>query len=183
MCDKNDKHCDKHHNKHDKKHHCMCNKILYSIGVWADNRVIEIKFIPQFGNSISWTTAANTLSPSNPTNINHWNMQSPITLTQFPIFPLKLRCGDRIVFIFNNDINTPNAFACAANIDGNIYRTVNSTISSYSNKITLHPLTGYTIVDPSYNPITDLPTRNIIDTINYISVNPKSNNYILVWTL
>ncbi len=162
---------------------CYCKKMLYSIGAWADNRVTEIQFIPKNGNQINWTTPV-TLIPSSPTNINHWNMQSPITQLTFPIFPLQINCGDKLIFKFYNDISTPNAFACAANINGIIFRTANNTNNSYPNKINLEPTTGYNIVDPSYNPTTDLPTRNIIDTVNYISVSPNNiNNYVLTWTL
>ena len=160
-----------------------CKRMLYSIGAWADNRVTEINFVPKNGVPIIWT-APITLSPSNPSNINHWNMQSPITQSGFPIFPLRVKCGDKFVFTFNNDINSPNAFACAANIDGVIYRTVNNTNTLYPNKIILHPSTGFSIVNPSYVPTTDLPTRNIIDSINYISVSPNNTtNYTLTWEL
>lgn len=160
---------------------CCC-KLLYSIGAWADNSVEEIKFIPKHGNQISWTVSANTLNPSNPSFTNHWNMQAPITSPQFPIFPLKVCRGDKFTFTFNNDINTPNAFACAANIDGILYKSSNNNI--YPIKIILQPDTGFTIVKPTYNPITDLPTRNIIDTINYISVSPNTMpTYTLTWIL
>lgn len=162
---------------------CYCKKMLYSIGAWADNRVIEIQFIPKNGNQINWI-APITLIPSNPTNVNHWNMQSPITQLSFPIFPLQINCEDKFVFKFNNDTSSPNAFACAANINGIIFRTANSTNTTYPNKINLEPSIGYNIVDPSYSPTTDLPTRNIIDTINYISVSPNNtNNYTLTWNL
>ena len=161
-----------------------CCKLLYSIGAWADNSVLEIKFIPSCGNIISWSVVANTLTPSNPTNINHWNMQSPITQSQFPIFPLKICTGDKFIFIFSNNLNTPNAFACAANIDGNIYKTFNNNITTYFNKITLETTTGYNIVNPSYSPTTDLVTRNIIDTMNYISVIPNNTSiYTLIWVI
>jgi hypothetical protein len=163
-----------------------CYKLVYSIGAWADNRVVEIKFMPVNGQSITWNTVNGTLNVSNPTNINHWNMQAPITQSQFPIFPLKVFCGDKFIFTFNNDGGTPNAFACAANIDGIIYRTANNTNPSYPHKIVLIPQTGYTIVNPTYSPTTDLVTRNIVDTINYISVNPNNSNtsnYVLSWTI
>jgi hypothetical protein len=163
---------------------CNCKKLLYSIGTWADNRVTEIKFIPKYGNSISWKTSDNTLGQSSPSNINHWNMQSPITSSQFSIFPLKVYCGDKILFTFNNDASTPNVFACAVNLNGIIYRTVNNTVTSYPNKITLKPQSNMTIVNPSYNPTTDLPTRNIVDTINYISVNPNfTGDRTLTWKI
>jgi hypothetical protein len=159
-----------------------CERLLYSVGAWADNRVTEIKFIPKGGIPISWTTINNTLNQSNPTNSNHWNMQSPITSSQFPILPLKINCGDKFLFTFNNDTGSPNAFACAANIDGIIYRTVNNTISSYPNKIVLTPDIGFNIINPLYNPTTDLATRNIVDTVNYISVSPNNtNDYTLIW--
>ena len=161
-----------------------CSKLLYSIGSWADNRVVEIIFSPKNGIPISWKTSTGTLTQSNPTNSNHWNMQSPITPLQFPIFPLKVYCGDKISFTFNNDNNSLNAFACAVNMDGIIYRTVNNTISSYPNKITLQPSSGFTIVNPSYSPTTDLITRNIVDTVNYISVSPNNvANYTVTWTI
>ena len=161
-----------------------CCKLLYSIGSWADNRVTEITFVPLNGSSIKWTVATNTLDQSNPTNINHWSMQSPIVPLHFPIFPLKVCTGDKFIFTFNNDLNTPNAFACAANIDGLIYRTVNNTIVNYPNKIVLQPLSGFNIVNPSYSPVTDLSSRNIIDTINYISISPNNtSNYTLSWTI
>lgn len=157
--------------------------MLYSIGAWADNKVVEIQYVPTNGVPIIWT-APITLNPSMPTNINHWNMQSPITPLNFPIFPLKINCGDKIIFKFENDLGTPNAFACAVNIDGILYRTVNSTQPTYPNKIVLEPEIGYNVVDPSYNPTTDIATRNIIDTINYISVTPNnSNNYKLIFKL
>jgi hypothetical protein len=163
---------------------CKCKKILYSIGAWADNRVTEIKFMPKYGNNITWSTSNNTLGLSAPSNSNHWNMQSPITSSQFPIFPLKVCCGDKILFTFNNDNSTPNAFACAANINGIIYRTVNNTVITYPDKITLKPQTNFSIVNPSYAPTTDLPTRNIVDTVNYISVSPNfSGNNTLTWKI
>ena len=165
-----------------KKNNCY-SKLLYSVGAMADNRVTEIEFLPKNGTLIKWTVPF-TLLPSNPTNINHWNMQTPITQPMFPIFPLKIYSGDKLIFKFNNDIGTPNAFACAANIDGIIYRTVNNTILSYSNKIKLQPTTGFSIVNPSYTPTTDILTRNIIDSINYISVSPNNvSNYTLIWEL
>ena len=35
-----------------------------------------------------------------------------------------------------------------------------------------------------YSPITDLFTRNIVDTVNYISVNPNNtSDYTLTWKL
>lgn len=164
--------------------YCNCKKKLYSIGAWADNRVTEITYIPKNGLPISWTTAAGTLNISSPTNINHWNMQAPITSTQFPIFPIKIYCGDKIVFKFNNDISTPNAFACAVNIDGLIYRTYNSAQISSPNKINLKTTSGFTIVNPSYLPTTDLITRNIVDTKNYISVSPNNvTDYTLILEL
>lgn len=171
---------DKKHKKKSKKCH---KKMLYSIAAWADNRVTEISFLPKNGVPISWTVPV-TLSPSNPTNINHWNMQAPIIPSGFPIFPLRIKCGDKIKFTFNNDIASPNAFACAANIDGIIYRTANYTNNSYPNKITLQPSGGFSIVNPSYTPTTDIATRNIIDSINYISVSPNNTtNYTLTWEL
>ncbi len=168
-------------NKKNKK--CYCGKLLYSIGAWADNRVTKIKFIPHTGIPIVWT-APITLIPSSPTNINHWNMQSPITQSSFPIFPLKINCGDKLEFTFENDLLTPNAFACAVNIDGIIYRTANSTNPFYPNKINLNAATGFSITDPSYSPTTDIITRNIVDTINYISVIPNTViSYTLTWIL
>ena len=159
----------------------ISEKMLYHIGAWADNRVTEIEFLPKNGIPIKWTTPV-TLVPSNPTNINHWNMQTPITQPSFPIFPLKIICGDKIIFKFDNDIGSPNAFACAANIDGIIYRTSNNNL--YPNKINLKSTTGFSIVNPSYIPTTDLVTRNIIDSINYISVSPNSSSkYTLIWEL
>jgi len=158
---------------------CKCKKILYSIGAWADNRVTAIQFIPVKGNPISWTTPI-TLVPSNPTNSNHWNMQSPIT--PFGIFPLKVNCGDKIVFKFDNDIESPNAFACAANINGILYRSASNNV--YPDKIILQPDSGFVVVSPTYNPTTDLATRNIVDTPNYISVSPNTmNSYTLTWNL
>ena len=47
---------------------CKCKKILYSIGAWADNRVTEIKFMPKYGNPITWSTSNNTLGLSAPSN-------------------------------------------------------------------------------------------------------------------
>ena len=173
------------HKKYNKKKHSIkcCKRMLYSIGAWADNSVTEINFVPKYGVPIVWT-APTTLSPSNPSNTNHWNMQSPITQSTFPIFPLKINCGDKFIFTFNNDSESFNAFACAANIDGIIYRTANNTTNLYPNKITLQPSIGFSIVNPSYAPITDLPTRNIIDSINYISVSPNNTtNYTLTWEL
>lgn len=163
-----------------------CSKMMFSIGAWADNRVVEIKYVPLLGTPIIWNVANSTLNISNPTNSNHWNMQSPITQSQFPIFPLKISCGDKFIFIFNNDANSPNAFACAANIDGFIYRTVNNTVSVYPNKINLQASPGFTIINPTYSPTTDLITRNIVDTINYISISPNnlnSFNYTITWTI
>ena len=171
----------KPHSSH-KKHGKVC-KLLYSIGAWADNRVVEIKFVPHHGSPITWNTVNNTLNPSSPTNINHWNIQSPIISLQFPVFPLRVCNGDKFLFTFNNDASTPNAFACAANIDGNLYKTVNSTVHT-SYKIVLHPPISYSIVDPSYSPTTDLATRNIIDTENYISINSSNGgDYTLIWQL
>jgi hypothetical protein len=175
------------YDKKNKKCHCSkkcyCGKTLYSIGAWADNRVTQIEFIPQTSTSIVWT-APFTLMPSSPTNINHWNMQSPITQPSFPIFPLNINCGDKLVFTFNNDLSTPNAFACAVNIDGIIYRTANSTNAFYPNKINLDAGPGFSIIDPSYSPTTDLITRNIVDTLNYISVSPNNvSSYTLTWIL
>jgi len=165
------------------KKKCCCGKLLYSIGAWADNRVTKIKFIPHSGIPIIWTTPI-TLIPSSPTNINHWNMQSPITQPSFPIFPLKIKCGDKLKFTFENDLLSPNAFACAVNIDGIIYRTANSTNPYYPNKINLNTVTGFSIIDPSYSPTTDIITRNIVDTINYISVSPNTvSSYTLTWIL
>ena len=169
--------CDK------KNKNCYCDKRLYSIGAWADNRVTKIKFIPQTGIPIVWT-APITLIPSSPTNINHWNMQSPITQPSFAIFPLKVNCGDKLEFTFENDLLTPNSFACAVNIDGIIYRTANSTNPFYPNKINLNTSTGFSIIDPSYSPTTDIITRNIVDTINYISITPNTvSSYTLTWIL
>jgi hypothetical protein len=165
----------------DKK--CFCGKLLYSIGSWADNRVTKIKFIPQAGIPIVWT-APITLIQSSPTNTNHWNMQSPITQASFPIFPLKINCGDKLEFTFDNDLLTPNAFACSVNIDGIIYRTSNSTNAFYLNKINLNAVAGFSIIDPLYSPTTDIITRNIVDTINYISVSPNTvSSYTLTWIL
>jgi hypothetical protein len=170
-----------HNNCCDKK--CCCGKLLYSIGAWADNRVTKIKFIPQTGIPIIWT-APITLIQSSPTNINHWNMQSPITQLPFLIFPLKINCGDKLEFTFENDLLTPNAFACAVNIDGIIYRTANSTNSFYPNKINLDAVAGFSIIDPLYSPTTDIITRNIVDTINYIAVSPNTvSSYTLTWIL
>jgi hypothetical protein len=175
-CDK--KNCDK--KNCDKK---CCGRTLYSIGAWSDNRVTKIEFIPQTGISIVWTSPI-TLIPSSPTNINHWNMQSPITQPSFPIFPLKINCGDKLNFTFENDLLTPNAFACAVNIDGIIYRTANSTNAFYPNKINFVVGSGFSIIDPSYSPTTDIITRNIVDTINYISVSPNTvSSYTLTWNL
>jgi hypothetical protein len=172
----------KSNNSYCDKKKCYCGKLLYSIGAWADNRVTKIKFIPQTGIQIDWTVPI-TLIPSSPTNINHWNMQSPITQTSFPIFPLKINCGDKLEFIFDNDLLTPNAFACAVNIDGIIYRTANSTNPFFPNKINLNAATGFSIIDPSYSPTTDIITRNIVDTINYISVTPNTvSSYTLTWS-
>jgi hypothetical protein len=163
---------------------CVCDKVLYSIGAWADNRVTEIKYVPKYGNPISWSVVNGTLNASAPTNTNHWNMQSPVTSAQFPIFPLCLSCGDRFIFTFNNDLTTPNAFACSANINGVIYRTANNTVSLYPDKITLKPTIGFSIVNPSYSPTTDLMTRNIINTVNYISISPNTaSNFTLTWLL
>ena len=147
-------------------------KMLYSVSAWADNRVTEIEFLSKKGVQIKWISPI-TLTPSNPTNINHWNMQSPIVQPSFPIFPLKICTGDKLIFKFNNDIGTPNAFACVANIDGIIYKTSNNT-TTYPYKIILKPNTGYSIVNPSYTPTTDIITRNIIDSNNYISVSPNN---------
>jgi len=159
---------------------CNCKKMLFSIGAWADNRVTDIQFIPLNGNPITWT-APITLVPSNPSNSNHWNVQSPIT-NSFEIFPLRVYCGDKIVFKFNNDADSPNSFACAANINGIIYRT--SASNAYADRIILQPDLGFTIVPPSYTPTTDLATRNIIDSINYIAVSPNNaNSYTLTWIL
>jgi hypothetical protein len=160
-----------------------CKRMLYSIGAWADNRVTEITFLPKNGVAISWIVPI-TLSSSNPTNINNWNMQSPIIGSTFSIFPLVINNGDKIIFKFNNDLGSPNAFACAANIDGIIYRTANNTNNLYPNKIILNPTVGFNIVNPSYIPTTDLATRNIIDSINYISVSPNNTtDYTLTWIL
>jgi hypothetical protein len=182
LCLKSKKHIrSKKCSKHLK--HSKCSKLLYSIGAWADNRVVEIRFVPFIGSPISWSTTNNTLDQSSPTLSNHWNMQSPITSSQFPIFPLEIFNGDKFIFVFENDTNTPNAFACAANINGNIYRTINST-DSLINEIKLEPTTGFGIIDPLYSPITDLATRNIIDTINYISIDPNNSpSYMLTWTI
>lgn len=92
----------------EKTKNIFCKKMLYSVGAWADNRVTEIEYLPKNGIPIKWD-APNTLVPSNPTNINHWNMQTPITQPSFPIFPLKINSGDRLIFKFNNDIGTLNA--------------------------------------------------------------------------
>lgn len=158
-------------------------KLLYSIGSWTNNCVTNITFAPLNGNSIEWTMENNTLD----NNIHLDNvilMQSPIVPLNFPIFPLKVCTGDKFIFTLNNNLNSHNAFACAANIDGIIYRTVNNTIVNYPNKIILQTLYGFNIVNPSYSPITDLSSRNIIDTINYISVSPNnSTNYTLTWTV
>jgi len=163
-----------------------CKKMLYSIGAWADNAVTEINFIPKNGIPISWI-APLTLTPSSPTNINHWNMQSPKTFPTFPIFPLEINAGDKFIFKYSNDSITPNAFACAANIDGVIYRTANNqnnTLPNYPNKITLETITGFILVNPSYMITTDIQTRNIIDSINYISISPNITTiYTLIWKL
>ena len=47
---------------------------MFSIGAWADNRVVEIKYVPLLGTPIIWNVANSTLNISNPTNSNHWNM-------------------------------------------------------------------------------------------------------------
>jgi len=180
MNDKN--YCHVCHKCHKCNKYNNCNRLLYSIGAWADNRVTQIKFIPLSGSPILWSTTNNTLNVSSPTNTNHWNMQSPITSIQFPIFPLQIDNGDKIEFTFNNDPNTLNAFACAANINGKIYRTFNNTILG-TNKINLQPSSGFTIVNPSYSPTTDLITRNIVDTVNYISLVPNNTNFVLTWNL
>ena len=139
-------------------------------------------FIPKYGTPISWSVSPNTLNPSNPSFSNHWNMQSPITSSQFSIFPLRVCRGDKFIFKFNNDIGTPNAFACAANINGILYKSSSSNI--YPFKIILQPDPGFSIVNPTYNPITDLPTQNIINSINYISISPNTmTNYTLTWIL
>jgi hypothetical protein len=100
-------------------------------------------------------------------------MQVPIAEQGFSIFPLRLYCGDKFVFKFNK-----NVFACAANINGIIYRTANTTLS-YPHKIILDPGEGRTIINYS-GPIVEC---NIIDGLNYISVTPEETNYTLTWVI
>jgi len=164
-----------------------CSKrMLYGIGTWANNEVIEITFHPKNGIPISWT-APDTLIPTNPTNTDNLIMQTPIILPSFSIFPLEINCGDKFIFKFRNKTDTQNAFACAANIDGIIHRTANNknnTLSNYPNKINLETLNYFILVNPSYTPTTDILTRNIIDSSNYISISPNINTtYTLIWKL
>ena len=168
----------KHHKNNSHKVIEKSCKLLYSIGAWADNNLVEIKFVPKIGHPISWNVTNNTLNPSSHTHV----MQSPITSLQFPIFPLSICSGDKFIFLFNNDISLPNAFACAANIDGILYKTANSTVSLTPYNIVLHPTIGHIIIDPSYSPITDLSTRNIVNATNYISISPNNiSDYTLTW--
>ena len=78
-------------------------------------------------------------------------------------------------------------FACAANIDGVIYRTANNLAipsPNYPNKISLETVTGFILVNPSYMITTDILTRNIIDSTNYISISPNITTiYTLIWKL
>jgi hypothetical protein len=57
-------------------------------------------------------------------------------------------------------------------------------LPNYPNKITLETITGFILVNPSYAPTTDILTRNIIDSINYISISPNITTiYTLIWKL
>ena len=138
-------------------------KMLYSIVALANNKVIEIQFVPKNGI---------------PININHLNIQTPINQqSSFSIFPLQINNGDKLIFQFDNDLSIPNSFACIANINGIIHRTFNNNYSS-PDKIILKTTNGYNIVNPSIN----VPTLNLIDSINYISISPNNvSNHTLIW--
>jgi hypothetical protein len=167
---------------------CSCKGkcgMLYLVGAWADDYVISIRLLPKNGIPIEWSVANGTLNISNPTN-GRWNMQAPVFQQQFqfPMFPLKVCCGDKIEFVYGN-YNSPapthNAIAAMANIDGTIYRTFNSTTVCPKNRIVLRPECGRSIVDPEYQPNVDVPT--FVGTENFIAVTPNDSSFILTWTI
>ena len=156
--------------------------MLNGIGAWGDDAVTAITYIPVCGASMTWSVANTSLTPSAPTNVNNWNEQTPVSTLPFP---MKIRTGDRFEFTYNNVVSTNNAFACAANIDGKLYRTFRPSLGHQEHQIYVCPKTiGSTIIDPLYSPVTDIATRNIVDTPNYVAVSPNvAGDITVVWTV
>lgn len=147
--------------------------------------VTSIRLVPKNGTPIVWSVANGTLNISNPTG-NHWNMRVSVFQHkfQFPMFPLKVCCGDKIEFTdgnYNSPSTSPNAFAAMANIDGTIFRTFNSTVTCPKNRIVLRPSCGQSIVDPVHQPDADVPT--FVGTENFIAVTPNDSTFVLTWTI
>lgn len=164
-------------------HRCCRNYMLYGLGAWADNRVVSITYIPVCGTSIVWSVANNSLTPSAPTNTNNWNEQ---TMVSALFFPMKIRTGDRFEFVYHNDADAFNAIACAANIDGNLHKTWKPSVGHQPYEIYLAAKTvGSVVIDPLYSPVTDIATRNIVDTPNYVAVSPNvsGGDITVVWTV
>lgn len=168
-----------------------CCKLLYSLGAWADDAVTKIVFIPKCGTQIVWSIADGSLTPATigplpPPDLN-WVMQTPLP---GPLFPLKICKCDRFEITYTNladgkDGLTPNALAVAANVDGVTLKTFKPSLGAQPNQLILTAKTlGSSIVNPSYGPVTDIATRNIVDTPNYVAISPNIiGDITVVWTI
>jgi hypothetical protein len=156
--------------------------ILNGISAWADNRVTKIEYIPLVGSPIIWSTVMSSLTPSAPTLLNNWNEQKPATGL---FVPFALYKGDKFEFTYYNNINSSNAIACVAHVYAKLYKTYRPALGPQHHQMTLTPKrAGSVIVDPMYLPITDAASRNIADTLNYISVAPNVfGELTVIWTV